>query len=639
MEKVLPESVPTRHLSGPLSPHELQQLFAQAPVGIGVFDHEFRCRDVNGRFAELTGLARAEHPGKTLFDIVPAQTPQLLPLFQQLRQGAPRCAFEVETVGFSRAASPARWQVSVSSVLDEEGIFSGIFLVMRESVQTSTHLDAPASPGLQEMTHLHALRLYQAEARLQHLSYYDPLTDLGNRHLLQERLTLEIETARVNRHVLALLFIDLDGFKLINDNLGHSAGDLLLKLSADRIRHCLRPGDIAIRLGADEFLVLLPAIRDTRDLLGLIEGLQRRLHDPADIAQERVRLSASIGVSLYPEHGQTPDSLISAADNAMHEAKRRGRNGYLFHSPDMTAQTRERMLLEQGLLKAIEQQEFRLLYQPMTDLADGHLSGLEALIRWQHPSLGMISPDRFIPVAEECGLIEPLGEWVMRTACRQGQQWLAEGLAVPRLSVNVSVREMRSHDYVERVTAILAETGFPAERLEIEVTESIIQMRGSQSAALHPPQGAGGTDRHRRLRHRFLFPEPAQEPAHRSHQDRQGLRPGVARRQAQPRAVPYHSPAGQLPRHGRHGGRDRNPAPAPVPAIPALRGGTGLPVQPSPARTPAAFPAPRPPLSLGRATTQAKKGAHGSLLLHHHGFPPAIFVAIQKSNCPRETKV
>ena len=475
MEKVLPESVPTRHLSGPLSPYELQQLFAQAPVGIGVFDHEFRCRDVNGRFAELTGLARAEHPGKMLFDIVPAQTPQLLPLFQQLRQGAPRCAFEVETVGFSRAASPARWQVSVSSVLDEEGTFSGIFLVMRESVQTSTHLDAPASPGLQEMTHLHALRLYQAEARLQHLSYYDPLTDLGNRHLLQERLTLEIETARVNRHVLALLFIDLDGFKLINDNLGHSAGDLLLKLSADRIRHCLRPGDIAIRLGADEFLVLLPAIRDTRDLLGLIEGLQRRLHDPADIAQERVRLSASIGVSLYPEHGQTPDSLISAADNAMHEAKRRGRNGYLFHSPDMTAQTRERMLLEQGLLKAIEQQEFRLLYQPMTDLADGHLSGLEALIRWQHPSLGMISPDRFIPVAEECGLIEPLGEWVMRTACRQGQQWLAEGLAVPRLSVNVSVREMRSHDYVERVTAILAETGFPAERLEIEVTESIIQ--------------------------------------------------------------------------------------------------------------------------------------------------------------------
>ena len=633
MEKVLPESVPTRHLSGPLSPHELQQLFAQAPVGIGVFDHEFRCRDVNGRFAELTGLARAEHPGKTLFDIVPAQTPQLLPLFQQLRQGPPRCTFEVEMVGLSRAASPARWQVSVSSVLDEDGSFSGIFLVMRESAQTGPHLDAPASPGLQEMTHRHALRLYQAEARLQHLSYYDPLTDLGNRHLLQERLTLEIETARVNHHVLALLFIDLDGFKLINDNLGHSAGDLLLKLSADRIRHCLRPGDIAIRLGADEFLVLLPAIRETQDLLGLIEGLQRRLHDPADIAQERVRLSASIGVSLYPEHGQTPDSLISAADNAMHEAKRRGRNGYLFHSPDMTAQTREPMLLEQGLLKAIEQQEFRLLYQPMTDLADGHLSGLEALIRWQHPSLGMISPDRFIPVAEECGLIEPLGEWVMRTACRQGQQWLAGGLAVPRLSVNVSVREMRSHDYVERVTSILAETGFPAERLEIEVTESIIQSVDHSLRLFTRLKALGvqiaiddfGTGFSSLSLLRSL-------PIDR-------IKIDVARRQAQPRAVPYHSPAGQLPRHGRHGGRDRNPAPAPVPAIPALRGGTGLPVQPSPARTPPAFPAPRPPLSLGRATTKVKKGAHGSLLYPQRVLSPAIFVAIQKSNCPREPKV
>ena len=292
---------------------------------------------------------------------------------------------------------------------------------------------------------------------------------------MQERLELEIETARLNKQALALLFIDLDGFKLINDNLGHSAGDLLLKLLAQRIRHSLRPGDLATRLGADEFLVLLPDIRQPQDLVGLIERLQHRLHDPADIGQERVRLSASIGVALYPEHGLTPDSLISAADNAMHEAKRRGRNGHLFYSPDMMTQMRERMALEQGLIKAMEQQQFRLLYQPMTDLANDSLSGLEALVRWQHPSEGMISPARFIPVAEECGLIEQLGEWVMRTACQQGQRWLAEGFAVPRLSVNVSVREMRSPDYVDRVTAILAETGFPAERLEIEVTESIIQ--------------------------------------------------------------------------------------------------------------------------------------------------------------------
>ena len=359
-------------------------------------------------------------------------------------------------------------------MLDDDGIFNGLFLITRDlplmpAAHPTLAVSAPELSGHQVQ------QLSQMEARLQHLSYHDPLTDLGNRSLLQERLTLEIEMARLNRHTLALLFIDLDGFKLINDNLGQSAGDQLLKLSADRIRHCLRTGDVAIRLGADEFLVLLPNMGKREELVWLIERLQQRLHEPADIGQERVRLSASIGISLYPEHGYTPDSLISAADNAMHEAKRRGRNGYLFHSPDMTIQTRERMALEQGLLKAMEQQQFRLLYQPMTDLADGSLSGLEALVRWQHPCMGIISPARFIPVAEECGLIEQLGAWVMRTACQQGQKWLAEGFAVPRLSVNVSVREMRSPDYVERVTAILAETGFPAERLEIEVTESIIQ--------------------------------------------------------------------------------------------------------------------------------------------------------------------
>ncbi|MFM5879039.1 EAL domain-containing protein [Aeromonas sanarellii] len=476
MEKVLPESVPTPHLSGPLSLHELQRLFEQAPFGIGVFDREFRCRGVNASFAERSGLPQADHVGKTLFEISPAQAPLLAPLLQQLRHGAAQADVELDDMEATHSAPPRRWRLSCSPVLDDDGIFNGLFLIMRELVPVPRLPPGVPGPlGIQEMTHHHVQRLYQMEARLQHLSYHDPLTDLGNRHLLQERLAMEIATARLNRRALALLFIDLDGFKLINDNLGHNAGDQLLKLSADRIRHCLRPGDVAIRLGADEFLVLLPGIGEPQELVGLIERLQRRLHDPADIGQERVRLSASIGVSLYPEHGQTPDSLISAADNAMHEAKRRGRNGYLFHSPDMAAQIRERMLLEQGLLKAMEKQQFRLLYQPMADLAHGNLSGLEALVRWQHPSLGMISPAKFIPVAEECGLIEQLGEWVMRTACQQGQKWLAEGFSVPRLSINVSVREMRSPDYVERVTAILAETGFPAERLEIEVTESIIQ--------------------------------------------------------------------------------------------------------------------------------------------------------------------
>ena len=401
----------------------------------------------------------------------------LLPRLKQLLNGAPRAELDLGCIHVSRPGGPRRWQMSCSPLMDATGLFNGIFLIARDLTQDPrAYLGLTRFTGeIQETSSQHAQLLYQAEARLHHLSYHDPLTDLGNRSLLQERLALEMETARLNRQPLALLFIDLDGFKLINDNLGHSAGDLLLKLLAERIRHSLRPGDLATRLGADEFLVLLPDIGQPQDLKGLIERLQHRLHDPADIGPERVRLSASIGVALYPDHGLTPDSLISAADNAMHEAKRRGRNGHLFYSPDMMTQMRERMALEQGLINAMELQQFRLLYQPMTDLADDSLSGLEVLVRWQHPSEGMISPARFIPVAEECGLIEQLGEWVMRTACQQGQRWLAEGFAVPRLSVNVSVREMRSPDYVDRVTAILAQTGFPAERLEIEVTESIIQ--------------------------------------------------------------------------------------------------------------------------------------------------------------------
>lgn len=318
-------------------------------------------------------------------------------------------------------------------------------------------------------------RLCRAEGRLHHLAYHDPLTGLGNRNMLQERLELEIMTASLNQHGFALLFIDLDGFKLINDNLGHRAGDLLLNLLAERIRRGLRPQDLATRLGGDEFLVLIPCLGRCQALTELVETLLGRLHEPAELGQEQVTISASIGIALYPDHGQTPDSLISAADSAMHEAKRQGRNGHLFYSPAMAEQMREQMALEQGLIRAMEQQQFCLLYQPMTDLASDRLSGLEALLRWQHPSEGMIPPARFIPVAEQSGLIERLGEWVMRTACQQGCQWLAEGLAVPRLSVNVSVREMRSTGYVERVAAILAETGFPADRLEIEVTESIIQ--------------------------------------------------------------------------------------------------------------------------------------------------------------------
>ncbi|MGY3941749.1 sensor domain-containing protein [Aeromonas tecta] len=459
MEKAQPGSVQAPLLSGQLSSNALQQLFELAPFGIGVFDSEFRCRGVNATFAELNGLPQADLLGKSLLEINPGLAPlQASPV----TQAAPYASLILRGINPLHPLHSRYWQASCSPMLDDRGSPEGILVIMR-------NIDQEPIP------HSRADQLRQAEARLQHLAYHDPLTDLGNRSLLQERLELELKAAHLNQQGFALLYIDLDGFKLINDNLGHSAGDQLLTLLAERIRRGLRPGDLATRLGSDEFLVLISALDQPQTLVALIEQLLLSLHQPVELGSDQVIISASIGIALYPEHGQTADTLISAADNAMHEAKNQGRNGYLFYTSDMAEQIRERMTLEQGLIKAMAQQQFRLLYQPMTDLANDRLSGLEALVRWQHPSEGMISPARFIPVAEQCGLIEQLGEWVMRTACQQCQQWLAAGFSVPRLSVNVSVREMRALDYVERVTAILAETGFPAERLEIEVTESIIQ--------------------------------------------------------------------------------------------------------------------------------------------------------------------
>ena len=461
MTKALPESVKASLLSGPLPPQQLQRLFDMAPFGIGVFDREFRCRSVNGPFTEICGAPLTL--GQSLFELDAAELPLLVPLLGALiHRGIPREKWDLGHFITDHPGRPRHWQAICSPILDAGGAPDGLLLIVRDI-------------GEEQLSQHQADRLRQAEARLHHLAYHDPLTDLGNRTLLQERLLLEIEAARLNHHGFALLFIDLDGFKLVNDNLGHEAGDHLLKLLAERIRHNLRPRDLAARLGADEFLVLIPGLSQPRLLAERVEQLLQTLRIPAELGQERLALSASMGVALYPDHGQTPDHLISAANSAMLEAKRQGRNGHLLYAPDMAEQTRERMLLEQGLLKAVEQQQFRVLYQPMADLTSNRLSGLEALLRWQHPSEGVISPARFIPVAERSGLIEQIGEWVMRTACQQGQRWLAQGLSVPRLSVNVSVREMRAPDYVERVAAILSETGFPAERLEIEVTESIIQ--------------------------------------------------------------------------------------------------------------------------------------------------------------------
>lgn len=317
--------------------------------------------------------------------------------------------------------------------------------------------------------------LRRAEAQISHLAFHDALTGLGNRHMLDDTLEKEISRAKQQGTRVALLFIDLDGFKLINDTMGHASGDRLLKEIGTRIARILRRTDTAIRLGGDEFVVVMPEVLRLEDCASLAEKLLCEIRGSVDLDPERVSVSGSIGIALYPDNAGSGSELVKAADSAMYGAKERGRNRFAFYSSDMAERAMERLHIEQGLLRAISNEQLLLQYQPVVRIADGRLVGVEALIRWDEPTHGRIGPDRFIPVAEECGLIEYIGSWVLRTACTQGMRWIHRGFGEIRLAVNVSVRQMNADGFFTLVEEVLAETGFPASQLELEITESTLQ--------------------------------------------------------------------------------------------------------------------------------------------------------------------
>ena len=315
----------------------------------------------------------------------------------------------------------------------------------------------------------------KAEAQINHMAYHDSLTGLGNRHRLDELLDMELPRHRAEGLRLAVIFMDLDGFKTINDTLGHTSGDQLLQVVAGRIHDCLRRSDFAIRIGGDEFVVVIPDVKRLEDCAQLAEKLLKQIRTPIELPHDRVSVSASLGIAIFPDDVTSRQGLIKSADSAMYEAKSRGRNRYAFYSHDMAERTRERMLIEQGLVRALEDNALILHYQPVVELLSGAMVGMEALVRWQHPELGLVPPDRFISVAEESGLIDGIGSWVMRAACEQAMIWLAKYPIELLLAVNVSVREMAADNFVERIAAILQETGFPPNNLQIEITESTLQ--------------------------------------------------------------------------------------------------------------------------------------------------------------------
>ena len=313
-----------------------------------------------------------------------------------------------------------------------------------------------------------------AEERVESLAYYDALTALPNRTLLLDRLSQGMAAARRQDQRLALLFVDLDRFKNINDSLGHSVGDLLLQEVAQRLTACTREQDTVARLGGDEFLIVLNGVRDIPDVALAAERFMDAMTAEFQIQNHSLSIGCSVGISIFPEHGTDTETLIKHADAAMYSAKDHGRNNFQFFTPDMNRQAVERLTLENGLRVALDKEQFFLVYQPQLDLVTGKMIGLEALLRWRHPELGLIPPDRFIRIAENSGLILPIGEWVLRTACSQTRAWQLEILSQLPVAVNVSAIQFRHERFCERVRTILDETGLPPQHLELEMTESLL---------------------------------------------------------------------------------------------------------------------------------------------------------------------
>jgi diguanylate cyclase (GGDEF)-like protein/PAS domain S-box-containing protein len=313
-----------------------------------------------------------------------------------------------------------------------------------------------------------------AEERVQFLAYYDALTGLPNRTLLQDRLAKSLASARRHKEKVALLFLDLDRFKIINDSLGHSFGDLLLQQVAERLKKWARAQDTVARIGGDEFLIALASVNDDSDAAVAAGRIMEAMNSDFVIQGRTFNVSCSIGISLFPDHGADNEALIKNADAAMYTAKESGRNAFRFFSNDMNARVVERLNLEHGLRGALEKNEFFLLYQPQTNVESGEIVGAEALLRWKHPELGLISPDRFIRVAENSGLILPIGEWVLRTACLTARSWQTQGLPAIPVAVNVSAVQFRHESFRDLIRQVLQETGLAPNYLELELTESLL---------------------------------------------------------------------------------------------------------------------------------------------------------------------
>ncbi len=324
----------------------------------------------------------------------------------------------------------------------------------------------------------------KAEEEIQQLAYYDTLTRLPNRALLYDRMSQAIALANRNSKYVGVLFLDLDRFKVINDTLGHVAGDRLLKTVAERLSSSVRESDTVSRLGGDEFIVILSSLAHDDDITNAAEKILAVISGAIMIDNREIYTTASIGISVYPNDGTDINLLLKNADIAMYQAKGQGRNNFQFYSKEMNVKALEHLMMETSLRRALEREELFLVYQPQMDLKSGQVTGMEALLRWRHPDLGILAPAKFISLAEETGLIIPIGEWALKTACVQNKTWQDSGYQPLRTAVNISRGQFRQQNFVEIVADILKETGLDPARLELELTESMAMDNAAATVAL-----------------------------------------------------------------------------------------------------------------------------------------------------------
>ena len=429
----------------------LRAMIDQVPDYLFVKDTRSRFIVANRAVAADLGLEPDEMIGKTDFELHPAESARQFYADEQavVQTGKPMLDIDEFIVD---ADGRQKWLSTTKVPLrDENDQVIGIVGICRDVTEKK-----------------------RAEAQIRFMALHDVLTGLPNRSMLMERLQGAIEQAKRNAGKVTVVFIDLDNFKLVNDSLGHGAGDALLKTVAERMIKCVRGSDMVVRLGGDEFVVLLGGQDERADPRLILHRLRSAIAEPVPVEGQLFRITSSIGVASYPQDGQDAETLLLNADVAMYQAKEQGRDAFQFYTPEMNAVARERRILQEGLRHAIAANQFTLHYQPQIDLRTGTIFAVEALVRWNHPELGLVAPSRFIPMAEESGLIVPLGDWVLHEACRQNKAWQDAGAPPVNVCVNVSARQFREKNWTSRVTHALAESGLEAKYLELEVTESML---------------------------------------------------------------------------------------------------------------------------------------------------------------------